>query len=463
MLEVVSRLRNKPTIFVSVAILILSFVFFDAFIYDVLAYHGPFSVIAAQVQGLSDFQLDRGLLHRYQGFAPLWRFALYPSFFLGWPRLMLLPNFLALTLLCYAMQNLKLLPWHMTICAMFIFPVCLFSYRSGYQDFFVGAIVSASLILLLHSIYHRKLPITVVALVLSLCSSYTKYQGFMQSFLVVLVGYLALIFSHYTSKKDQLFNRNCLAILGLGFLLISSHSIWNFFVYSNPFYPISVGPFEGPETNYTASSTYTSFLYPLHGSLNHFLSASELDWIFRGVVPNYNIDMARAQTQYGGLLDPRIEIGLIRTGGAYGPAYLATFLVFVYGIIQKLKTFFSAKSLNSADFLFLMTGIYLLTASFLPQSHELRYYLSILILVSLFSISYLYQAGHSCVLYLVLIFFASISFALNFTQPLYSTTKNGFGYAVNYPSRDLPNIQDCLNKPDPEDSARRFACKLMLR
>jgi len=462
--ELFSRLNNNLTVFPAVAILSLSIIFFDAFIYDVLAYHGPFSVIATQVQGLSDFQLDQGLLNRYQGFPPLWRFALYPSFLIGWPRLMLLPNLLILALLCLALQRLKVLPWHLTVCAIFVFPVCLFSFRSGYQDFFVGASTSASLVLLLYSIYDRKLLITILALILSAFSSYTKYQGFMQSFLVVVVGYLALVSSQYTSRKDLGFNKQCFIALSLGLFLISSHSIYNLIVYSNPFYPVSVGPFEGPEGNYTASSTYTSFLYPLQGSLNHVLSASELDWIFRGVVPKYNIDMARAQTQYGGLLDPKAVTGLVRTGGTYGPAYLAIFLAFTSGIFKKLRALFIAKSLNSQDFLYLLTGIYVLLASFLPQSHELRYYLSIFILISVFSISYLYQTSHSQIVCVVVLLCLSVSFVLNFTQPLYSTAKQGFGYAVSYPSRDLPTTQDCLiSEPNVEDPAKRFACMLILR
>ena len=462
MLKPFSPLKNNLTILSAIAILVLSAIFFDAFIYDVLAYHGPFSVIANQVKGLSDFQLSNVLLFRYQGFAPLWRFALYPSFVSGLPRLMLVPNLFILSLLCWTLQKLKILPWHLTVCAIFVFPVCLFSFRSGYQDFFVGASISASLVLLLHSIYNRKLLTTILALILSAFSSYTKYQGFMQSFLVVFVGYLALIFSHYASTKDIRFNKRCVIVLSFGLILISSHSIWNLFLYANPFHPISVGPFEGPEMNYTDSSTYTSFLYPLQGSLNHFLSSSELDWVFRGVVPDYNIDMARAQTQYGGLLDPKNATGLVRTGGTYGPAYLAIFLAFMCGIWQNLRSLFIIKSINEQDFLFLLTGVYVLIATFLPQSHELRYYLSVFILISIFSVSYLSRADQAVAVHAALILFLSISFVFNFTQPLYSTVKHGFVYAVNYPSRDLPSIEDCLSEPNPNDPARRFACKLVL-
>ena len=215
LLKPFSRSNNILTIFLAITTLSLSIIFFDAFIYDVLAYHGPFSVIAGQVKGLSDFQLDQGLLNRFQGFAPLWRFALYPSFVIGWPRLMLLPNLLILSLLCWATHRLRILPWHLTVCAIFVFPVCLFSFRSGYQDFFVGASISASLLLLLHSIYNRKTSITVLALLLSAFSSYTKYQGFMQSFLVLVVGYIALISSHYVSRKDLRFNKQCFCLLTL--------------------------------------------------------------------------------------------------------------------------------------------------------------------------------------------------------------------------------------------------------
>ena len=137
---------HKRGFFVSASVItiLLSVVYFDSYIYDVLVYHGPFSAIATNIPGLSDFKLDKFLSNRYQGFPPLWRFALFPSLALGLPRLMIIPNILSLTLLCWVVQRLKILPWYLTVCSIFIFPACLFSFRSGYQDFFVATMISSS-------------------------------------------------------------------------------------------------------------------------------------------------------------------------------------------------------------------------------------------------------------------------------------------------------------------------------
>ena len=455
-----SRLNSSLTALIALATLILSLLFFDAYIYDVLAYHGPFSVKATHLKAFLDFQFDQALLGRYQGFAPLWRFALYPSFALGLPRLLLLPNLLILALLCLVCQKLRVLPWHLTTCAIFVFPISLFSFRSGYQDFFVGASVSAALILLLYSIYQNQISTVILSLILAALASYTKYQGLIQAVPIVLLGYIALLLSKYVAKSESKFPNQCFAALTIGLLVIGSHSIFNLLVYSNPFHPISVGPFEGSEANYTASSSYTSFIYPLHGFVNHFLSASELDWIFRGVVPYYNIDMARSQTQYGGLLDPSTTTGLVRTGGTYAPAYLAVFLIFVVSLYQKIQSFISSKALNNYDFAFILSALYVLVVALMPQSHELRYYLSIPMVISIFALSTLYQVDQSQLARSAVLALMTLSLVLNFTQPVYSTFKTGWQYAINYPSRDLPDVEDC-NGEYLTNSVNRFACKLV--
>jgi len=460
--KVFSHTKSKPLLLLAVASLILSLIFFDAYIYDVLAYHGPFSIVATGIERFNHFKLDNFFLQRYNGFAPLWRFTLYPSFSLDLPRLMFIPNALAIIFICWTIHKSTILPWYLTICAIFVFPVSLFSFRSGYQDFFVGATISSAIILLLHSIYERRIILTWISLIAALLASFTKYQGFLQSILFIIIAFLALLASNQFMKNDAKFTKNFLIAFVLGFLFISSHSIYNLHVYSNPFYPIEVGPFHGPEGNYTSAPTYVALVYPFHSLFNHFFSASELDWLFRGVVPNYGIDMARSQTQYGGLLDPVPEVGLIRTGGTYGPAYLFIFIVFISGLYQKLNLFRVSKSLDKNNFVFLMLSLYIMFASFLPQSHELRYYLAPLMLMSISSISYMYGADYKQIAIVAVIFFMSISLAINFVQPLHSTFKHGLGYAVNYPSRDLPRVQDCVGASEFNDQARRFACLLIL-
>lgn len=460
-----ANLRVNHLIYLGVVVLTvsLSCLFFDAYLYDVLAYHGPFTAIATKIPGLSDFKLDSNLLDRYKGFAPLWRFALYPSFFLNLPRLMILPNIIILILFSIVLIRTKILPWHLGVCGIFMFPITLFAFRSGYQDFFVGMITASALLLLLSSIYRQNLSSTALAIALLALASFTKYQGLMQALIIIMVGYLSTVLFQCIDSSRSKFTLKCFLVMTLGTIIICSHSFYNLILYSNPFYPIAVGPFSGPEANYIDATTYTSFLYPFHGLVDHFLSTTELDWVLRGAVPSYTIDMARSQTQYGGLLDPSQQVSFVRTGGTYGPLYILITIIFIHGVFRSLNNIFSHNKLNYFDFLIAFTGLYLVICSFLPQSHELRYYLSIFVLISVLSISYLQQFGLKSILKPSILFFLSISLLFNFAQPVHSTIKNGINYAITYPERDLPDPEQCYGFDDITNPASRFACRLQLR
>lgn len=454
--------KYKLFLFIWLIPLLLSLVFFDAFIYDVLMYHGPFSVIATKLPGLFEFPLEEGLADRFKGFPFLWRFALYPAFLFDMPRMMLLPNLLVLGLFSFVLQKLKLLPWFVTPALTLVYPVCLFAFRSGYQDFFVGVTISISLLLMVSSVFDQNLFGIILSIVSAALASYTKYQGLLQSFIVLIVGILSLIYMNRVAYCNSKFKKRCLILIVLGCIVVGAHSIYNLFAYENPFYPISVGPFWGPESNYKSSPMYMNFAYPIHGFLNHFFSSTELDWVFRGVVPNYSIDMARSQTQYGGILDTAIETGFVRTGGSFAPAYVFFSLAFASGIIQKVLKLSRDIALTRIDFIHLHASLYVLFASFLPQSHELRYYLSIHILVAVLAFVYLLECEQYLLLLISLLFFMSVSMGLNFTQPIHSTITKGLSYAINYPSRDLPSKDFCLKSIQIKDPADRFGCYLIL-
>ena len=450
---------NKLFLPFSILIVFLCVLYFDAYLYDTLAYHAPFSALTLNLPIIEGFRFNEGLLDRFQGFPPFWRFALGPSLIFGLPRLMIIPNILSLSFLLWVLNKTKILPWKLGIIVLFVFPVTLFSFRSAYQDFFVGAVLTASFFLACYSIYFRQKVLLLVSVSTISLSSLTKYQGLMQSIVLLFVLLLSLVILGVIKQKPLISSKSYYLIIAFGISLIMLHPIHNLVVFSNPFYPIDVGPFRGPESNYIDSSSYTSVIYPFHGLFNHLLSASELDWIFRGVVPSYSIDMARSQTQYGGLLNSVSEVNLIRTGGTYAPAYIATMLIYFIGLQNVLRNTLKSKSLNYRQFAYLAAGIFLFLSSFLPQSHELRYYLATLMILSLTTISYSIKM-YPKITYFLILTFAIASLAFNLTQPIYSTFKNGLVYAFNYPSRDLPNRLDCISyKADPAD---RFACQIVL-
>jgi hypothetical protein len=264
-------------------------------------------------------------------------------------------------------------------------------------------------------------------------------------------------------------------------LLCALHPLYNLIALHNPFFPIATAFFSGPEPSYAAAPTYTSTLAPFHTLLNHFLSASEFDWIARGVVPSYTIDQARAQTQYGGLLDPRALIGLVRTGGAFGPTYLVVIGAFIISAIQAWKGWRSGHEIGVVGVATLSCLPYLLLAGFLPQTHELRYYMALLILPAVLALGWGWQHWAHRGIAVVLLGMLAISFSLNFVQPVHSTLRgslkgNGLDYAIHYPSRDLPSARQCLAKAQQSDdvpakegrvslyfpTAEAFACRLAL-
>lgn len=460
----------------------LAFIFFDAYIYDVLAYHGPFSAIAAGIRRLDSYRMSEFMHSRFVGFPLLWRWALAPGLALGMPRLLILPNLLALLALVWSARRTLSLPWPLAAATAFIFPISLFGFRSAYQDFFVAALLCAGVLSLISALQLRSVRIAIQAVLLLWLPALTKYQGLFQAVVALILGIAACLLLELNSRKPwSLWWKGPLPVFLAGLLLFALQPLHNLIALHNPFFPIATAFFTGPEPSYAEAPTYTSALAPFHALLNHLLSASELDWIARGVVPSYTLDQARAQTQYGGSLDPRAFIGLVRTGGAFGPTYLMVIGAYIVSVAQAWKNHRSGCEAGAEAFAVLLGLPYLVLAAFLPQTHELRYYLALLILPALLALGWGWQHWSHRGIVVVLLGMLTISFALNFIQPVHSTLRgllqgHGLGYAIRYPSRDLPTPQQCLAKAQPSHhtldgdgrltlyfpTAEAFACRLVL-
>ncbi|MBD2548404.1 hypothetical protein H6G65_02145 [Microcystis elabens FACHB-917] len=370
----------------------------------------------------------------------------------------------------------------------FLFPIALFGFHSAYQDFFSAMMLSAGLIALSTALHHWYVQQSskeafLIAAPCLLAASLTKYQGLIQAILAWLVGVgfiaIFLLLKRNRAEKTLAQQASLKAVL-LWMLIIGGlllvHPLGNLIHHGNPLYPIAAGPFPGPEATYSASQEYTAFLGPLKPLANHLTSTTELDWIARGVVPSYTIDQARSQIQYGGLLDPREMRTLIRSGGSFGPIYFVVIGLFSISACQAWRNASgSGGQISPQGFLVLALAPYLLLSGFLPQSHELRYYIAQLVLPAYASIAWL-ASGSSRMRWLACSILTGlvISFTLNFIYPLVITAhehdRTGtFSFAATYPVRFLPTLKDCLaDKQKPaspmtyDDPGQAFACRMIL-
>lgn len=479
----VAKAPASPLAWAVLLALALSAVFFDAFPYDVLAYHGPFSAVATGLPRLSHYGMSLFMEHRFQGFPPLWRWLLAPGLGLGLPRLLGVPNLLALLTLAWTARNTLGIPWPVSMTAALLFPIALFGFRTPYQDFFVGALTTAAVLLVGQSLRQWResgqgAGPAWQALPLLLAITLTKYQGLFQAVLILVLASLAVLGVSWRQRRaPHRPGSGPLPVLLLALILCGLHPLHNLLSQHNPFFPIAAGPFPGPELKASNEiPAYTIALGPFKTFLNHWLSASEFDWIARGVVPSYNLDQARAQTQYGGLLDPRALTGLVRSGGSFGPAYLATMAAYGVAFCQALRQGLREGDLSVRGWLVVVVAPFLLLAPGLPQSHELRYYLALLFLPALTALGWWWEHGSKRWIQAGLLGFLSLALLLTFTQPLHSTAKGllrgeGLRYAVRYPLRDLPSPQECLRQGQPLPGSvttlglptgLAFACRLQL-
>jgi len=462
--------------------LLMAVVYFDAFPYDALAYHGPFAAVATGLPRLSRYTMTTFMEHRYQGFPPLWRWLMAPGLGLGLPRLLLLPNLLALLALIASCRRCLGLPWAASLATALLFPIALFGFRSSYQDFFVGALASAAVLLLIESLRQWATAgggasMAWLALPLLTAGALTKFQGLFLAVLLLGLALPAALLIGWRASPQARWRQGPLPVLLLAVALCSLHPLHNLLSHHNPFFPMQVGPFAGPELKSADEvPAYSAGLGPFRAFLNHWLSASELDWIARGVVPSYNLDQARAQTQYGGLLDPHPLTADIRTGGSFGPAWLAAMAAYLLSLGQAFRQWRRARSLSPPGWAVLAVAPVLLLGAALPHSHQLRYYLPLLTLPALTALGWSWPHGPRRSITALLLALLMVSLVLNFTQPLHSTLKGwrqgqGAGYAISYPSRDLPSLATCTRLARPLagqantvvlPTGQAFACRLLL-
>lgn len=471
-------IRLLPLIIVS-ALLILSIIYFNAFPYDFVVYHLPFALITAKSNLISISDLPPQLVNRFIGFPPLWRYI--QAFFIaaGNPRLLILPNLAGLVILTYYAKRILNIHSLIAILSILSFPIVLFGFASSYQDFFVSTCISTGAILAADSLTSRKV----------LCSSYksipffliaatSKYQGLLQSIAILLIISFLIVLTPLVSKKfspkvpKQKIKSLILTLL-ISIIAIAAHPFYNLVHHSNPFFPIDNSLFKGTETNFVASPSYTKNLGILKSPVNYLFSYTELDWIFRGVVPHYDIDQSRSKEQFGGMLDStsyigngsQLNRGIIRTGGTYAPYAIFVGFLFIYGIYNSLSHLLESSDsirnpfVNSSYSTHIIISLFALTALFLPQSHNIRYQMYSPMLAALSAFSFLTRDKKlDKYITFPLCLFASVSLMFVFLQPVYITTRAGITQRsiaplLDYPVRDLRQCKHNFQARDVEQRA----------
>jgi hypothetical protein len=156
-----------------------------------------------------------------------------------------------------------------------------------------------------------------------------------------------------------------IATIGIASALSGATCARNLWEYGNPFYPIAVGPFPGPWKEYQNYPLYTQAIGWLGRPINWVLSITETDWIIRGVKVVYNIDLHAGD-------EPDLY-GPARTGGYWGSLVISSLVVGAALLARTAER--NPRALQ--DHKFLLSSLLFLTVltAFMPQSHELRYYL----------------------------------------------------------------------------------------
>ncbi len=381
-LRVTNNIRNIFNVFsiiVVLGVIVISFTR-TSIPWDSWAYHFPFSAQIFEINNYSNtFLLDKSLQIRYDGFP------LLPEFLQG--LLWIATNSLSATALInsvslvffiivavkYGRANFPIL-----VFGALSFPLIAVHALTSYIDLFVGVWLAfqylVAVIIYRHFSGAKVSSRLVFWYALFICASFVSGNSKMWAPVISFAITAFLLFAILNIRREGL-NKNIwgrfFTVLILSSILSFSTFIKNSFIYGNPIYPIQYSipalnvHLPGPEIEYKNYPGYADRFGIFQRPIYFALSISEYDWIIRGVDPFYKIET--------GMGDNPKKYSPARTGGWWGLGVVISLsIIFGMLIIRKLPKF-KARELDLFP-LSLFGAITLLTA-FMPQSHELRYFL----------------------------------------------------------------------------------------
>jgi len=343
------------------------------FAYDSWAYHLPFAARLHGIGGGADgFVLDPLSAQYFAGFpllvewlqGLLWKLC-------GTPRAVALVDSLAfVTYLVYARRALALRFAPLAFATLAV-PMVAIHATSGYIDLVVGCAVAAQAIAgarLLAAVRNAEAPGKgdgAAFLVAAAIAGNAKYMGL--ALALTIAVYVAIVgWRRGGSRRGRL-----VALAVTAALLASGWAVRNGVRYGNPVYPVTlrlplVGiELPGESAPYRKEPDYLSALGPLGHPLGFLLSVTEIDWLVRGVEPDYSIDGASGNRAR--------RFGPAKTGGYCG-AYVVALVATLLASRRRRSVTSTGRAVLDRELVRLL-GLATVVIALLPQSHDLRFWL----------------------------------------------------------------------------------------
>jgi hypothetical protein len=379
-------------LFILVSVIALSFsrplIGFDSW-----AYHFPFSAKMFQINNYSEsFLLDKTLQIRYDGF-PLLAEALQGLLWISSSSISAttLINSIPLIIfiLCAAAYGGASFP--ILVFGILAIPLVAIHATSSYIDLFFGIglafqYLAAVIIfqILGDGLNKRRLLAWIgVYLLAAFWAGNTKMWGPIISLGISFFLFIAVIYTHRTHYTKKVFSK-ILYIVIITVVLTCGSFIKNLILYNNPIYPIAYNipvlnlQLKGPEAEYKSYPGYAENYGLLRRPIYFFLSVTEFDWKIREIPAFYSLEM--------GIGDSPKKYLPARTGGWWGIYIVVSVsLTLIFFLLKKCirlsRGHLAVFPITLFCFLTCMTA-------FMPQSHELRYFLYWPIIL-IFNLAYL--------------------------------------------------------------------------
>jgi putative effector of murein hydrolase LrgA (UPF0299 family) len=435
--------------------LCLALLLFDAFPIDSLSYHIPFASRFLQLPGFPDF--TNYFEDRYQGFPVLWRLFLGPGLIFNHQRLFVLPNLAALSLLIYCSRRILFISAPLIFCCCVAFPVAIFGFRSSLQDFFVNVMVLVALISLLQTLPAIKVTgenprwlnwWDLVGLTCLALATNVKFQGLFMAILVISAAtFFRLQDASKTCKRLRRPARLKLILMSILLILILAQPIHNLLKFGNPMYPIKFLGLPAPEARMFSPIQYIPKVPFVANAASYLSSVLEIDPIIRSKAGfSFKRSWHNHNSPKDGYKPNAADYPYVVTGGSNGLLFFSLFTGAFLSVYQ-------LRSNASVTPVLILRRRMLLTSlgfMWLPQSMELRYYMSALFVPALVAVS-----GDKTQLrqFMRWIVVAGVWFVLmtSFMLPVYFWARTGQwirsdGLLSPDIYRNLPSSQSCLQK-----------------
>lgn len=348
---------------VGLALVLAYFAFLRPFVpWDSWAYHFPFSVNLLSIYGGAQFFPVCGLmLPRYEGFPLLGNFLqgiLWVSFNrIGATTLL---NAAGLMLVLFMAHRTLQIRYLTVLLVLFSVPMVAIHFFSTYLDLFAAFVLGAMFLALhqrLRNPGEASLGSFMLIVGLGFIAGGLKYQSIMAGNMILLVFLVV-----HVVRDGSIPSWRVMGLFLLAGIAVNHWLFWNLVIHGNPFYPIALSvagfAFPGPEGVY---SNYPGYWEHNIRPLNFVLSFTEIDWALRGVEYTYSIDQSSGERS--------LRFQPARTGG-FGVIFaFSSLLLSLVAFVYRRRLSRDTKWLAASALLLI------LAISFLPMSHELRYWL----------------------------------------------------------------------------------------